>query len=89
MCGGMMELNRDKVTFGKKPLRGERVDIPADLIALDFNALVERIEATGDQTGHELVAAQRERVSHATCTPCARNAATATLRVWLTRRMSQ
>jgi len=61
-------------------------EIPPELLALDFDALAARIEATGDQTGHELVAAQRERVSHATCTPCARNAATATLRVWLSKR---
>jgi len=63
-----------------------RNPVPEHIRALDFNALVERIEATGEQTGHELVAAQRERVSHATCTPCARNAATATLRVWLSKR---
>ena len=78
------DMNMDKVTTGRKSINSVRVS--PELLALDFDALAARIEATGDQTGHELVAAQRERVSHATCTPCARNAATATLRVWLSKR---
>jgi hypothetical protein len=77
-------MNMDKVTTGRKSINSVRV--PDTLLALDFAALSARIEATGDVAGRELVAAQRERIGRATCTPCARNAATATLRVWLSKR---
>jgi hypothetical protein len=63
-----------------------RTNIPPPFRNLDFDALAARIEALGDSVGHELVAAQRDRVGKDGCTPCGRNAATATLRSWLARK---
>ena len=52
---------------------------------LDFDALSAAIVATGDPDGAALVDAQREHISRATCSPCARAASSARLRLWLTR----
>ena len=63
--------------------------IPNDLRNLDFAALALRIESTGDQAGRDLVIAQRERLGKSGCAACARRAASATLRAWLTRHMEK
>jgi hypothetical protein len=64
----------------------ERVEITAELRALDIDALATRIEATGDSEGIDMVARQRALIDSATCSPCARHAAEARLRMWLTRK---
>ena len=64
----------------------ERVEIPVELRALDLDALATHIEATGDAEGIDMVARQRALIDSATCSPCARNAAEARLRIWLTRK---
>jgi hypothetical protein len=66
-------------------MRETRMVSPA-LRAMDFPALAARIEATGDESGLALIAAQREYMDSAACSPCARRAAEARLRIWLTRK---
>jgi len=51
-----------------------------------FDTLAARIEATGDESGLALVAAQRDYMDRATCSPCGRRAAEARLRMWLAKR---
>ena len=63
-----------------------RTQVPAELLALDFDALAARIEATGDIEARELVAHHRERIARAGCLPCERLAAAARLRVYLTKK---
>ena len=64
----------------------ERTEIPDALRAMDFDALSARIEATGDAEGIDMVARQRAIMTAAACGPCARHAAEARLRMWLTRK---
>ena len=59
--------------------------IPHSLRDMTFDAIAEQIEATGNESGIALVAAQRARMDAARCRGCARHAATATIRVWLAR----
>ena len=59
--------------------------IHPNLRRMDFDALAAAIVATGDPDGAALVTAQREYISRAKCSACARAASAARLRVWLTR----
>lgn len=80
-----MTLNYEKVTFGRKS-NVSPVVVPEHLRQLDFEALADLVQATCSGPGIALVAALRETINAASCTPCERSSAAARLRVWLASR---
>jgi hypothetical protein len=88
--GNRIKRNRGEraMNYSAGPWMGsqERVEIPAELRALDLAALAARIEETGDVEGVDMVTRQRAIIAAAACSPCARHAAEARLRMWLTRK---
>lgn len=85
-------LNIDDCPHGIEWLSGDEtttrppIIIPPHIRSMEFNDLASKIEAMRDDNGIELVKNQRERINRADCTPCASGAATATLRIWLTKK---
>lgn len=77
------------MSYANGPWAGDTANspkIPEAVRAMDFDALVAAVEATGGEYGAALVKKQRERIATGGCTQCERLAAAARLRVYLAKK---